>query len=88
MTNNQKQNKEWWEEEFELIIQRTVKRAEQRKDEEWREKLKEIAKWEEPDPRAGEGGFGALFTSGLLTQYKYDKEKHEKQIQDLLNKKL
>ena len=46
-------------------------------------KIKEISKWPEPDSRAGEGGPGPLYTSGLLTQYKYDKEKHERQMTDV-----
>ena len=48
------------------------------------EMVEKIKEWPEPSPNAGEGGPGALWTSGLLTQYKHDKEKHNKQISDLI----
>jgi len=48
------------------------------------EMAEKIKEWPEPSPNAGEGGPGPLWTSGLLTQYKHDKEKYEKQIADLI----
>lgn len=47
------------------------------------EELSKIEKWPEPSPNTGKGGPGPLWTSGLLTQYKHDKERHEKEISDL-----
>lgn len=50
-----------------------------------RDAIEKNAKWEEPSERAGEGGFGPLFTSGLLMQYKADREKHERQVMDAVH---
>ena len=48
--------------------------------------LESIEKWPEASKDAGLGGPGPLCTSGILTQYGYDKEKHEKQINDILSR--
>ena len=49
------------------------------------EKLELIKIWPEPSPDAGQGGPGPLWTSGLLCQYTNDREKHEKQIQEIID---
>ena len=48
------------------------------------ESLRAIEKWPEPNSTAGEGGFGPLYTTGLLDQYSHDKQKHEQQIDDII----
>lgn len=74
-----------WEEQYDLLREKfksllKFERAEIRK------MLEKVAKWPEPSKNTGEGGPGPLFTIGLFTQYKQDKERHEKELKDILKK--
>lgn len=49
------------------------------------EELKKIKKWLEPQPGAGKG-IGPLAGVGMYMQYKWDRQKHEEQIEELIKK--
>lgn len=68
--------------ELTAIVQEATRRGREAGIREAMEKLDRLPAW--PDPvKDLDNGISAMFDSGLITQYKHDKEKHDREIREL-----